>query len=294
MINTRVLERRLGWHSAGPDDEPVPPVRPISHAPVLQGRVQQAAPSARGPRRAAIEETWTTLAAVDEDPAELAARAQLVPGFARGSAPGTAFDQLRTQMMRALGDNGWRRVGITSPSRGAGRSFFAAGLAASIARLEDTHVLMVDGDLEAPGLAELFGVEAPGPIEAMLTGRRDPLDQTVRLGRNLAAVLNNAPVAIGAELIQSHDARAALKTLTDRLAPDVVIVDLPPLPNQAVAQSWLPHLDAVLLVSDGQASTARDIAECERLLEDQAPLLGVAMNKTEDPDPRPRARRRRR
>jgi protein-tyrosine kinase len=293
MVNTRVLEQRLGWRSATPDEQPAPPVRPIAHRLVLQGRVEQSVSAARGPRRVAIAEAWDSLASVNEDPADLAGRARLVPSFGPGSAARTALDQLRTQMMRALRDNDWRRVGITSPGRGAGRSFISAGLATSIARLEGMRVLLIDGDLEDPGLAELFGVEAPGALEAFLSGRREALDQAVRLGPDLAVVLNDSPVASGSDLIQSPDAILALKALIDTLAPDVVIVDLPPLLDQAIAQSWLPQLDAVLLISDGRTNTAQDIAECERLLEGQAPILGIAMNKTEDRDPRPPARRRR-
>jgi Mrp family chromosome partitioning ATPase len=293
MINTRVLEQRLGWHSSTPDGEPAPPARPIGHKVVLQGRVEHDQAAPRGSRRAAIEEAWESLARVNEDPAVLAERARLVPSFVRGSTAGAALDHLRTQMMRALRDNDWRRVGVTSPGRGAGRSFIAAGLAASVARLEGNRVLLIDGDLEAPGLAELFGVEPPGALESFLSGRRTVEDQTVRLGPDLAVVMNDSPVITGADLIQSPDAILALKALQDTLGPDVTVVDLPPLLGQPVAEAWLPQLDAVLLISDGRANTAQEIIDCERQLEGQVPILGIAMNKTEDRDPRPSSRRRR-
>ena len=62
--------------------------------------------------------------------------------------------------------------------------------------------------------------------------------------------------------------------------PDVVILDLPPLLDDAVMMALMPQLDAVLLVADGLNSTARDILECERILEGQLPLLGIVLNKS--------------
>ena len=206
--------------------------------------------------------------------------------------PGDVFDQLRTQLTRVLKSNDWRRIGVTSPARGAGRSFVAAGLAASMARLDTLRVLLIDADLEDPGLAELIDTPAPGALEDVLTGTRDPLDQLLRVGDNLATALNGVPIDYGAELLQSPDAILALRAMMDTLAADVTVLDMPPLLHDQAAQALLPQLDAVLLISDGTSSTAADILECERLLDGQVPLLGVALNKSEDSDTRRRARRR--
>jgi len=294
MVNTRILEQRLGWRSSDPDQVATPPSRPIGHEPMLQGRVDAASRSAspRGPRRLAIEDAWDRLPLLDHDADALVARGGLVPAIDRGSVAGTAFDQLRAQLTRALKANDWRRIGVTSPSRGAGRSFFAAGLAASIARLDAMRVLLIDADLENPGLSEIFDTPAPGPIEEVLSGERAPETQLLRAGNGLALALNDTPLHFGAELLLAPDAILALRAMNDLLAPDVTLVDMPPLLDDSVAQALLPQLDAVLLISDGQRSTAAEIGECERLLDGQVPLLGVALNKSEDRDLRRSARRR--
>jgi len=294
MVNTRILEQRLGWRSAGPDQEPTPPARPISHAPMLQGRLEPGdrGSTRAGPRRLAVEDAWGALPRLDHSLSDLATRAGLVPPFDRNTGPGDAFDQLRTQLTRVLKSNDWRRIGVTSPARGAGRSFVAAGLAASMARLDTLRVLLIDADLEDPGLAELIDTPAPGALEDVLTGARDPLDHLLRIGDNLAIALNGVPIDYGAELLQSPDAILALRAMMDALAPDVTVLDMPPLLQDQAAQALLAQLDAVLLISDGTSSTAADIMECERLLDGQVPLLGVALNKSEDSDTRRRARRR--
>lgn len=294
MVNTRILEKRLGWRSSDPDGAPSPPTRPIGHPPLLQGRVDHSArgAAARGPRGLAVAEAWDQLPRTNDDAEVLVARAGLVPPIDRASVAGAAFDQLRAQLTRVLKANDWRRIGITSARRGAGRSFFAAGLAASLARLDALRVLLIDADLESPGLAALFDLPAPGPLDEILTARRAPETQLIRIGNGLAVALNDTPVHFGAEMFLAPDAILALRAMNDLLSPDVVILDMPPLLGDPVSQALLPQLDAVLLISDGMSSTAADIMECERLLEGQVPVLGIALNKSEDRDPRPAARRR--
>ncbi len=299
MVNTRILEQRLGWRAAGDGEEPLPPARPIAHAPMLQGRIEPSrhtahvpGVAARGHRRASVDDAWERLPEVRADLATLKPRGH-APSFARGSAAGVAMDQLRTQLMRVIDEKGWHRIGVTSPARGAGRSFVAAGLAASIARLETARVLLIDTDFEEPGLATLLGIAAPGPIEAVLSGTRHPEEQLLRVGSTLALALNAAPVAQAPERMLTPDAILALRAMIDLLAPDVVILDMPPVLDDPLAPALLPQLDAVLLVTDGLRNTAQDVLEAERVLEGQVPILGLVLNKSEDRDPRCAARQRR-
>lgn len=287
MVNTRILEQRLGWRATDDSGETLPPSRPIAHAPLLQGRVDTGARPPRHHRRAEVEDIWSALPVVLDDVGKLAARGT-APSIARGAPAALAMDQLRTQLLRVLTERGWRRIGVTSPARGAGRSFVAAGLAASIARLETLRVLLIDADLAEPGLQTLLGVAAPGPLEAVLSGSAAPATALVRVGSTLALALNSAPLARAAERMMAPDSILGLRAMVESVAPDVVIHDLPPLLGDPVAPTLLSQLDAVILVADGTRTTARDILECERILEGQVPLLGVVLNKSEDRSPRSR------
>ncbi|MCB1388605.1 MAG: CpsD/CapB family tyrosine-protein kinase [Rhodobacteraceae bacterium] len=297
MVNTRILEQRLGWRTPDDGDTPTPPTRPIAHQPILQGRVDPAAQETarrgapvRTHRRAEIEETWADIPVVLDDVNRLAAGGA-APSIARGSVAGAAMDQLRTQLLRVTAEKGWRRIGVTSAARGAGRSFVAAGLAASIARLETLRVLLIDADLDDPGLAHLLDLDAPGPLDAVLQGLTEPQRHLRRVGNGLALALNDSPVPQASERMLAPDAILALRSLIDCVAPEVVIHDMPPLIEDPVAAALLPQLDAVLLVADGFRTTAQDILDCERVLDGQAPLLGVVLNKSEDRDPRASRRR---
>ncbi|MCB1408590.1 MAG: CpsD/CapB family tyrosine-protein kinase [Rhodobacter sp.] len=293
MINTRILEQRLGWKvpQDGSDEAPAPPSRPIAHAPMLQGRVSATRSGMPRARRAGGDTGWSDVPVVMNSPDRLAAKGS-APPFSRGTVGGTAMDQLRTQLLRVVADKGWRRIGVTSARRGAGRSFVAAGLAVSIARLETQRVLLVDGDLAEPGLADMLDLTAPGPLDDILSGTRNALSQLVRAGDSMALALNAVPVQQPGERMYAPDAIHHWREMLDCAMPDVVILDLPPLLEDAVMPALMPQLDAVLLVADGLSSTARDILECERILDGQVPLLGIVLNKSEDRDPRRSPRRR--
>lgn len=289
MVNTRILEQHLGWRRAKDESEgtiPSPQSRQIGHDPVLRGRVRAGGGGPRiGTRRAETVALWAELDDISQTPSLRMAAEGAVHSLDPETPAAAALDQMRMQLLRALRDKGWRRVGVTSPSHGCGRSFMAAGLAASLSRLDYLNVALIDLDLENPGLSRALYPGA-GPLEALLDGEADVLDHVVRLAPNLAFAANGIGVANAAAYAQNADFTRGIRALLDELAPDVMIADLPPLLGNALGPVLLNQLDGVLLVADGTQTTARAIADCERLLEGHAPLLGVILNKSEDPDPR--------
>lgn len=290
MINTRILEQRLGWRSHDASDGAEQPEnRPLRHETVLQGRIRTA-PGRPRQRRADVEATWAALPMVAPTAENLTSPRNRVSALDRHGAAGAALDDLRTQILRVAKANGWRRIGITSPTRGCGRSFIAAGLAASIARLENLRVLLLDMDLAAPDLARQLGLRGTGPIGDNLADAPPAESWVLRVGDNLALGLSDNAIDNGAELVQRPDLILGLRALIDALAPDLVIHDMPPLLGDSAASAFLPQLDAVLLVTDGTRTQAADVVECERLLEGQVPLLGVILNKSDDTDKRQRRR----
>lgn len=281
----------MGWRPAGPA-ETAPAARPLRHEPMLQGRVGPTVaplPGAAGLAaghgtlaRAGLDDLWSGLPGIIDSVETAAARRGTVPPLDRLSPAGRMLDQLRGQVLRVVSERGWRRIGIGAPRRGAGASFVALGLAASIARLDYLRVLLADLDLSRPSLHDHLGVTPPGGLEPALSGGVPFMERIALAGPSLALLLNDTPIAEAAEVLHSPEAVLTLRELATGLRPDLMLIDMPPLLSDPSAQALLSHLDTVLLVADGTRSTARDISECERLLDGQLPLLGVVLNKSED------------
>lgn len=191
------------------------------------------------------------------------------------------FDLLRTLLAGALEEHGIVRLGVTAPTSGAGTSFIAANLALAMARRPSSRVLLADMNLRRPGLARLFGANAPAPLSEVLSGAQKINNHLRRFGDNMALLLNAQPAARSAEILQEQSTANALRDLRQSFAPTVEIYDLPPLLARDDTLSFLPQLDGVLLVADGTRNTAGQVKAAEELLTGRARLVAVILNRGE-------------
>ena len=193
-----------------------------------------------------------------------------------------AVDQLRSKILHGLATKGWKRIAVTSPTHGCGKSFVATNLALSLARRPASRTALIDLDLRRPQLAGLLGLTDLPEFADFLTGDQ-PLESVFRrFGCTLALGLNGTPVEMAAEMLHSPETAVALSALVDQLDPEVVIYDMPPALGTDDVLAMAPSLDAVLLVADGTKSTAEDLRACERLFEGRIPLMGVVLNRAQD------------
>ncbi|MCC5992574.1 MAG: hypothetical protein JJT99_08625 [Rhodobacteraceae bacterium] len=283
MVDTRRLEQLLqqkGQPSARSGSGSLPALVPsggrrlaLSGGPSLRsGSASRAVARRNDP---AIDAAWANLDPISADPAPWARQRDF---NALGRAPDLAkrFDVLRAQLEATFQKRNLRSLGITAPARGAGASFSSAGLLASFGRRQELRVVGLDMHLAAPALHGFFEAAPAGPIMPMIEGDM-PVESHLQLaGPNLALGLNaqaddnSVSAAVFEEMIAD---------ITDFLAPDIVICDMPPLLDAGdAALNLLPALDAVLLVVDARKTRAEDIAACERNLADQTEFLGVVMN----------------
>ncbi len=223
---------------------------------------------------------WESIGQITLDPDRLAGNG-LFTQTAQSPAAAT-FDILRTRILQALAAKGWGRIAITSPTHGCGKSFVAANLALSMARMPSCRTVLMDLELRDPQLAALFGVKEPQPLHEFLSGDQPLESHFRRVGRNLALALNGKAVTNPAALLQDPDTATALEGMREQLHPDVVIYDLPPALGSDDVIGLAGQVDAVLLVTDGTKTTPADIRACERLFEGRLPLLGVVLNRAQD------------
>lgn len=235
------------------------------------------------------EEVWAKLDRFPLDPERLNAR-NVITALRRDPAH-TRFDILRTRMLQALAENGWKRVAITSPTQGCGKTFTAANLAVSLSRQEQCRTVLLDLDMRSPSLHKIFGVADPGVIGDLLRGEIAPerhlqgfAPNAIAAGSHVAIGFNGMIEPYAAELLQDPKTAKVLSKIEAVFEPDVMLFDLPPALLNDDVLAMRPHFDALLIVAGGGITRANDIKETERRLGESVPLLGVVLNKAEQSD----------
>lgn len=232
------------------------------------------------------EASWKAIDRFQLDPQRLAERNVITA--LRQDPSHTRFDILRTRMLQALSENGWKRVAITSPTKDCGKTFTAANLAISLSRQENCRTVLLDLDMRSPSLHKIFGVSDTGAIGDMLRGEISPeahlqgfAPNSIAAGSHVAIGFNGIVEPYAAELLQDPSTHAVFDEIERQFKPNVMLFDLPPALLNDDVIAMRPHIDALLIVAAGGMTKANDIKETERRLGDGIPLLGVVLNKAE-------------
>jgi protein-tyrosine kinase len=247
----------------------------------------EAAPSLESPPAPdPVSEAWGRLPSISLNPSTL--KRNLVITASRSDPAHAAFDVLRTKLVQAMAERGWRRVGVTSPTKGCGKSFVAANLAITLSRYEKCRTILLDMDLRLSGLTRTLGVRNPGVMADLLRGLV-PAEEFLHrvesshlmLGPSLAVGLNGQPEPFAAEIFQQSGTFEVLRQMDALLAPQLVLLDLPPALAQDDVLTLKPHLDCILMVAGGGITTASELREASRRIGEDLPILGVVLNRAE-------------
>ncbi|WP_373355179.1 CpsD/CapB family tyrosine-protein kinase [Pseudoroseicyclus sp. CXY001] len=199
-----------------------------------------------------------------------------------------AFDILRARVVKALQENGWHRIGVTSPGPGVGKSFTSINLAITLSRYDNARTMLIEADLRRPGLARYLGLTPEASTGDFLRGEtpaeaflRRPGPNRLNIGRNLAVGLNRKVEPFASELFQQPKTADILAGMEATYRPDVLLYDLPPALAQDDVIALAPHFDCVLLVIGGDRTDAAEVRETERRLGKDMPIIGIVLNKGE-------------
>ncbi|MGY3438337.1 MULTISPECIES: nucleotide-binding protein [unclassified Marinovum] len=200
----------------------------------------------------------------------------------------SAFDVLRTKLLRALRDNGWTRVAVTSPTEGCGKTFMCANLALSLSRQSNCRSVVLDLDLRHPSLHKALNITDPPNLPAFLRGKlpiedvfRRPADNLDNIGANVAFGVNGQREPYAAELLQDTSTAAVLNAMEKAFDPDVILFDMPPalVNDDVLAARGL--FDGIILVVGGGITKPQQVRDVERRMGTETPLLGVVLNRAE-------------
>lgn len=188
-----------------------------------------------------------------------------------------AYRSVRTNL-EFFSDGGMpASLAITSASSGEGKTSLAANLAVVVSRAGRT-VVVIDGDLRKPSLANYFNVSSTIGLTDVLKGRRDLEEslQPVEGDRLWVLPAGPRPAAPG-ELVGSTLMTDLIEELESKF--DLVIIDTPPLLPVSDGLTLAANVDAVLLVARMRQTTRRQLMRAaEEIRKVKAELIGVVGN----------------
>ena len=142
-----------------------------------------------------------------------------------------------------------KTIMVTSALPREGKSFVAANLGIALAQGMDQHSLLVDCDLRAPSLAQLFGIPYERGLVNYLQERADlsSLLQKTSL-KKLLILASGLPPGNPAELLGSARMQHLVDELASRYPDRFVVFDTPPLQVASETKVLSRAVDGVVLV----------------------------------------------
>lgn len=230
----------------------------------------------RGVGSSDVASAWDALREIQLDTKKLLPRRLVALA---GGSEATPFDVLRTKVLQLMDAGGWKRVMITSPSPGSGKTTTSANLAISIARQRDLRVMLLDLDMRRPALAKLLDYRGEEGVDAVLSGHMDYRDQARRLGPNLALSMNFVPSRDPSDLFLRQSTSDVIDVIEQTYRPDIMLFDMPPLMVNDDTTAFVRNVDCVLIIAEAGVSTLEQIDQCEKELAERTNVLGVVLNK---------------
>ncbi|SMX46463.1 tyrosine-protein kinase family protein [Actibacterium lipolyticum] len=227
------------------------------------------------------QDAWAALSPLEVKPPK-GKRARLVS--LEGGADAMPYDMLRTKVLQVLHENNWRRIAITSPTAGCGKTTTAANLAISLGRQVDMRTILMDMDMRRPSLKNVFDQTGAHSVPDILEGRVDFAQQARRLGDNVAVSFNFKHYGDPAGLFLRHTTETIIDQIEATYRPGVMLFDMPPLMANDDTAAFLRNVDCAMIVAEAENTTAAQIDMCERELAAQTNVLGVVLNKCRFPD----------
>jgi capsular exopolysaccharide synthesis family protein len=244
---------------------------PVSPRPVLNVGLGLLLGLAVGIAVAVLREALDTTVKTTEDLQKLTgssplgvigfdARAQdapLVSQLGSRAGRGEAFRTLRTNLRYVDVDSPPRVVVVTSSVAGEGKSTTACNLAIALAGV-GTSVVLVEGDLRRPRIADYMGLEGAVGLTDVLIGRARLEDVLQPWGTSRLSVLASGALPPNpSELLSSAQMTELIGALRDRA--EIVVIDAPPLLPVTDAAVIARECDGAMLVVRHGRTTREEV-----------------------------------
>lgn len=201
----------------------------------------------------------------------------LITTIQRNAPRAEAFRSMRTNLQYVDVDKPLKSVVITSASPGEGKTTISANIAIAMAQ-RGQRVLLLEGDLRRPRVADLFGLVGDVGLTNVLVGEVTAHDVLQPVpGMDLFVVTSGPIPPNPSELLNSHQMEKLVAEFGEDF--DTVIIDAPPLVPLTDAAILARLADgAVFVIRQGVTRREQVSAGVESLRAVNARLLGVVLN----------------
>lgn len=188
------------------------------------------------------------------------------------------YRSLRTNLQFVTPDEGSKVFVVTSAVPGEGKSVTTANLAIALAEA-GARVVLVDGDLRKPRIADYMGIEGAVGLTDVLIGNAELEDVMQRWGRAALRVLPAGRIPPNpSELLGSAAMHAVLQELA--ADADYVLIDSSPLLLVTDAAVAAQHANGVVLVAAAGSTKRQEFTGAVQALDRAGSrLLGVVLTK---------------
>jgi capsular exopolysaccharide synthesis family protein len=200
----------------------------------------------------------------------------LVAAIAPQSTVAEQYRAIRARLAQREESQPLRSILVTSPAAGDGKSVTAANMALTMAQEFQRRVLLMDADLRAAAVHEMFGVDRGPGLSEVLSGAVSLDDALIHLPDHRLTLLPAGETPpFPAELLGSIAMRRLLETLRHRF--DRTVLDAPAVAPLADAGTLAPLADGVLMVVRSGITQRPALDEALAAFDEQK-VLGVVLN----------------
>ena len=197
-------------------------------------------------------------------------------------AASEAYKLLRANLLFTLPDNKCRVVGITSSTRGEGKSMTAINLSYTIAQARK-KVLLIDADMRIPSVAKRLDIKRMPGLSNALAGQR-----SVTLCIQKSGVLSGFDVLVAGD-IPPNPSELLSSTMMDRILDelsrdyDFIIIDLPPVNLVSDAIVISSRINGLIMVVRENFTSQIELKEAVGKLEFlDSKILGFCVTDADD------------
>lgn len=198
----------------------------------------------------------------------------------KDSAASEQYKMLREQIKRLRNDSGIDTFSITSPIKRDGKTTVAVNLAAALALDYEERVLLIDGDLRAPGVHRYFNAPlSPGLSDYLSSPSNVSVTSLIR--KTFVAGLQILPAGktshLSSELLAKDEMRRLMAKVRSEFPGHKIIIDSPPILSTPDPIVIARLVDGVLLVIRAEKTPREYLTKALQALNSRK-LMGIVLN----------------